>query len=377
MGATTASRRPTTSVDRVGRELGIGVIGCGYAAERLHLPALRSLRFARAVAIADTDRERLRLLGDRFSIGRRYPDAEALLRDAEVDAVLVCVPPRAHAGVALAVLDAGKHLLVEKPLCLDLDEADRVIERARRSSVTAMVGFNLRFHRHVRAARQAVDGGRVGLVDLVRTTWSSGLWPQGDQSAWRRHRLHGGGVVNEMAVHHFDLWRFLLRSEALEVFASTRSEQGDDTGATVMARLESGALTFGGFARRGGEHHEIEICGRTGRLLVSLYRFDGFEVAPASDFPGGIKSRARGLWRTLAALSGAVPRAFRGQFLDSYRAEWQHFVDGVRRGTPIDSTLEDGRRALEQVLAALHSARIRRPVTVGRGPRRLDEALDP
>ena len=82
------------------------------------------------VAIADSDPERLRLVGDRFAIQRRYLDPEVLLRDTEIDAVAVCVPPRAHAEIALAVLDAGRHLLVEKPLCLDLDDADRLVERA-------------------------------------------------------------------------------------------------------------------------------------------------------------------------------------------------------------------------------------------------------
>jgi predicted dehydrogenase len=315
-------------------------------------------------------------VGDRFAIRCRYSDAEALLRDEEVDAVLVSVPPRAHASIVLAALDAGKHLLVEKPLCLDLDEADRLVDRARRVSLTAMVGFNLRFHRHMRAARHAIEGGLVGDAELTRTTWSSGLWQAAGLSEWRRHRRLGGGVVNELAVHYLDLWRFLFRSEVCEVFAATHSDDGDDTRATITVRLENGVLALGGFAHRGAAQHEIEIVGRAGRLLVSPYRFDGFRVVPASTSPDGLRARLGVLGQTLSSLPGVLPLALRGgQFLDCYRAEWRHFVDGVRRGTPVDSTLEDGRRAVELVLAAQHSARIGRPVAIGRGHRHAGEIL--
>ncbi|MGH8713702.1 MAG: Gfo/Idh/MocA family oxidoreductase [Casimicrobiaceae bacterium] len=122
---------------------GLGIVGCGYAAEHLHLPAKRSLPALKVVAIAETDPERLRSVGERFAIARRYHDYEALLRDDKVDAVGVCVPPRANAMVVLAALDARKHVLVEKSLCLDLDEADLLVESAGRTSVTAKVGFNL------------------------------------------------------------------------------------------------------------------------------------------------------------------------------------------------------------------------------------------
>jgi predicted dehydrogenase len=153
--------------------LGVGIIGCGYAAQSLHLPTLAALASARVVAIADSDPARLRLVGGKCAMARRYADHDALLRDADVEAVAVCVPPRAHAAVAAAVLDAQKHVLVEKPLCLDLDDADRLVERAQGTPLTAMVGFNLRYHRHVRFARSAIAQGLVGPVELVRTLWST------------------------------------------------------------------------------------------------------------------------------------------------------------------------------------------------------------
>jgi myo-inositol 2-dehydrogenase / D-chiro-inositol 1-dehydrogenase len=347
--------------------LGVGIIGCGYAAQRLHLPALRSLPATRVVAIADTDPERLRLVAGRFAIARRYQDHEALLRDPEVDAVAVCVPPRAHAPIVLAALDAKKHVLVEKPLCLELDEADRLVERAARTSVTAMVGFNLRFHRHVRAARQAIAQGLIGPIELVRSLWTSRAEQHANLLEWRRRRELGGGVLHELAVHHVDLWRFLVGSEIDEVFTFTRAENFDDQTATLSARLRNGALAVSGFSQRAAEAHEIEVYGEQGRLLVSPYRFDGFDLTPASMFAGDLSRRARTLLRTIQALPGMIATATRGgSFLEAYRAQWQHFAESALHGAPAECTFDDGRQALEFILAAIDSIRSGRPTVVNR-----------
>jgi predicted dehydrogenase len=345
--------------------LGVGIIGCGYAAQSLHLPALRALASVRVVAIADSDPDRLRLVGGQFAIARRYPDHDTLLRDANVEAVAVCVPPRAHAAVAVAALDARKHVLVEKPLCLDLDEADRLVERARRIPVTTMVGFNLRYHRHVRAARRAIAQGLVGPVELVRTLWSTQFRQPAGQLEWRHRRELGGGVLNELAVHHVDLWRFLLDSEVDEISASTRAEVGDDQTATLTARLRNGALALSGFSRCAAEAHELAIYGHRGSVTASFYRADGFALAPASTFPGDLTSRVRGLLRNVRAAPDTIASALRGgAFLESYRTEWQHFAEAALTGMPAEITFDDGRRALEIVLAAVESIRTRRPVDV-------------
>lgn len=359
--------------------LGVGIIGCGYAAQRLHLPALRSLPATRVVAIADTDPERLRLVAGRFAIARRYQDHEALLRDPEVDAVAVCVPPRAHAAIVLAALDAEKHVLVEKPLCLDLDEADLLVERAARTSVTAMVGFNLRFHRHVHAARQAIAQGLIGPIELVRSLWTSRVEQHAGLLEWRRHRELGGGVLHELAVHHVDLWRFLLGSEIDEVFAfAARAEKVDDQTATLSARLRNGALAVAGFSQRAAEAHEIEVYGQQGGLLVSPYRFDGFELTPASAFAGDLSRRARALFRMIQAMPGMIVASTRGgSFLDAYRAEWQHFAESALQAAPAECTFDDGRRALELILAAIDSIRIGRPVDVTRAGRLHESSLSP
>jgi predicted dehydrogenase len=170
-----------------------------------------------------------------------------------------------------------------------------------------------------------------------------------------------------MAVHHLDLWRFLLGSEVDQVFAASRSEASDDQTATLTGWLRNGALAVSGFSQRAAEAHEIEIYGRKGRLFASPYRFDGFEVSEAATFPGDLASRARGLLRTVKALPGMISTMRQGgSFLESYRAEWQHFISCALDGIRAESAFDDGRRALELVFAAVESAQTGHPVDVSR-----------
>ncbi|HEX8206927.1 MAG TPA: Gfo/Idh/MocA family oxidoreductase, partial [Solirubrobacteraceae bacterium] len=138
--------------------LRIGFAGCGRAAAELHLPALRGRAGFTVVALADPDGERAREVAERFGVPRTYADTEALAADDAVELVAVCSPPRTHAAAALAALEAGKDVFVEKPLALDLAEADALIAAAE--GRFAAVGFNLRLHRQVMAAREALAAGR-------------------------------------------------------------------------------------------------------------------------------------------------------------------------------------------------------------------------
>ena len=162
----------------------VGIIGCGRVTETRHLPALRRLPQASVVALADVDRDRLRLVADRFRIERRHVDYTALLDDPAVQAVAVCVPAQHHVEVALAALEAGKHLLIEKPLALSLDESDRLISRAATFRSKIMVGFNLRWHRLVRHAREIIQRGVLGPPQLIHTAFTASTRLRGPVAPW-------------------------------------------------------------------------------------------------------------------------------------------------------------------------------------------------
>jgi len=121
----------------------------------------------------------------------------------------------------------------------------------------------------------------------------------------------------------------------------------------------------GVFSERASHDVEIDLCGKAGRLRIALTRFDGLEYYPTDRMPGAPAARLRNLTAFLAGLPRALPRMHRaGDYRISYREEWRHFVECIRTGAPVASTLEDGRRALAVVLATAESADLGRPVTV-------------
>lgn len=128
------------------RPIGLGIVGCGSVTQIVHLPALAQLpeRF-RVMALCDVSRVTLDGVGDRWNVPARATDYRALLARPDVEAVLIANPHVHHAAVAIAAMEAGKHVLVEKPMCLTLTEADRLIEVQARTGVTAQVGYMRRY----------------------------------------------------------------------------------------------------------------------------------------------------------------------------------------------------------------------------------------
>lgn len=345
------------------RPLGIGIVGCGRAAEMLHLPGLRAVNGLAVAAVADVDEERLRRVADRFAVQRRCRDYRELVNDPAVEIVAVLVPSGLHAEVALAAIAAEKHVLVEKPLALTGGDASRMVKRASQTARSCAVGFNLRSHRLVEEARRIVLSGALGEIELVRTATGAGFQCGRELPAWRHRRTQGGGALFEIAVHHADLWRYLTGSEVESVYAETRSRLFEDQTASVTARLSCGALIAAGFSQRTADSNEIELFGQAARLSFSLYRADSLTVQPVSDLGGGPRMRLkRGLKRVREA--PAVLRAVRagGDYLDSYPREWRRFLGSIRgAGRPV-ATFEDGRRALQIVLAMAESAERHLPV---------------
>lgn len=357
--------------------IGVGLIGCGHVAGLRHLPALAGLSDARVVALADPDSARLESLATRHGVERRYADHEALLEDPAVEVVGVLVPVARHAEVLLTTLEAEKHALVEKPLALSMADADRIVERAERSTAKVSVGFNLRAHRLVRRARELLEQGVVG---PIRSITGAMLGDPGtaDSSGqdWRTQQRLGGGALFEKGPHHYDLWRLLSGSEAVEVSSISEMTEGADLATVVSARLESGALATTALADYGPALNGMTVLGPKGRLELSVLEFDGLRFIPASSHAGDARTRLRGLRDFLRELPRGV-RTMRegGDYVGSYRREWQLFLDAVRDGRPVDCSPEDGRRALEIALAAVSSAAHGETVGTAEAPPDLEAAL--
>jgi predicted dehydrogenase len=348
----------------------LGIIGCGRVAQERHLPPLLHLPGIRVVATADTDPARSARLADRLGAALKLTDYKDLLARAEVDAVAILTPTSSHVEIGIAALDAGKHVLVEKPLALSLAESDRFIARAAGSPCKVVLGFNLRWHRLVRRALDFLSTGALGRIKAIRSVYTHDRSGE-DAPDWHRHLKLGGGVAFNEAVHHFDLWRLLTGQAIEQVFCfSTPSVHYEDETNVVAGRLSGGILATGVFSLKTGPNSEVEIYGENGRLCLSLYRFDGFDFFPASKYPGDLGDRLEKIVDVARSLPEAVPILQKGgDFQATFDGLWSHFLDCVRHNIPSHCALEDGRDSLSAALAAVESARSGMPVSLAKAGR--------
>ncbi len=357
---------------RISKSLKVGLIGCGKVAVNRHLPTLKSLKEAEVVAVADIDAECLNSVADKFQIEKRYIDYRALLQDSSVEAVVVCTPLQFHFEVALAALETGKHLLLEKPLTMTLDEADRLIDRAVKTDRKVMVGFNKRWHRLVRQARDIIQKEMLGPVGLINTVFCTGHFNR-YLPEWRLLREKGGGNLIENGSHFYDLWRFLLQSDVEEVSAVSKStDRCDDEPATVTARTVNGVFLNCVLSDFLPDRCMIEIFGQNCILRFSLHRFDGFEFIPLYSCDGNVQNRLRNIGHFFKELpQGILQARHGGDYNASFKTQWKHFINCIRQDKPVECTLEDGRHALQVALAAVKSASIRQPVKVAQAPKNI------
>ncbi len=346
----------------------IGLAGCGFVTRSFHLPALQRIEGVEVAAVADLDERALAEVAAEWGVARRYGDARELAEDPELDVVAVCVPAAAHVEVAARALEAGKHVLVEKPLALSMEDADRLVELSRESPGRAMVGFNLRSHRLVRRARAELQAQSLGAIQGLRSTFSDSVLERPGLPAWRRQRDSGGGALVDKLSHHLDLWRHLLDDEVQEVSAVSRSNGSDDSVVAVTGTMRGGVVATALGLDKTATDNELVIYGEAGSITLSLYRADGFVRARREDIPGAPRRRlvagARGFFELAA---GAIPSRRGGDFMASYVTQWRRFLRAIETGATPHCTLEDGRRALEIALAAATAADERRPVELGGG----------
>jgi myo-inositol 2-dehydrogenase/D-chiro-inositol 1-dehydrogenase len=329
--------------------VGVGVIGVGLIGAFHAANLSRRVPGARLVGVADPQPE----LADRVAaeVGCSFAtrDLDQLLARDDVEAVVVASPARYHVDAIVAAAQAGKAVFCEKPLSHELAEADRAIRAVRAAGVPSQIGFQRRFDAGYVGARELVDRGELGTIQLLRSLTR-------DPSLDEPERVTPGAVFLETLVHDFDVLRFLAGgAEPVEVFARSdalvlpdwKSRGMLDT-AVVSLRYDSGALATAdaSFQAVYGYDVRAEVFGSEGMASV------GENIGP------------RLVHHTRAGSSRSRPHWFVDVFRDAYIAELAHFVAHVRGQAKADATLDDARAALVLALASLRSAESNRPVAV-------------
>lgn len=227
--------------------IGFGIIGCG-AISRRHAEAISGIPVARLVAACDVAEEAATEFASRHG-GRTYGDYRLMLEDPSVDAVIVATPSGLHSRMAMDALDAGKHVLVEKPLALRPEDAQRLVQRARKAGRFLGTVHPNRYYPASQMARAAVREGRLGLlshgVATVRLNRSQGYY---DEAPWRKSSAMDGGVLFNQGWHAMDMLLWVMGPavgavvEARKVGACRVHEMEAEDVAIVTMRFERGAL---------------------------------------------------------------------------------------------------------------------------------------
>ena len=338
----------------------VGLIGCGSIGRLVHLDILAYLPDAELVALAECDPQR------RIEATRRVPqiaafaDYQELVKMSEVEAVVICLPNALHAEAAVAALEQGKHVYLEKPLAISLQEARRVLAAWRQAGVVGMIGFNFRFHALYQDARRHIQSGRIGEVIAIRSVFAaSGR----TAPSWKQTRQHGGGVLLDLASHHVDLVHFLFGQPVREVFGRLRSQRSEGDSAALQLRLADGLLVQSFFSISAVDEDCFEIYGRSGKLMIDRYLSLDVEITdPEIDF-SRLKQLGRGL-RTLLTGPNVREKMKAPRREPSYKAALKHFVAAVRSNQRCSPDFADGYRSLAVLEAVEESARTGRVVSL-------------
>ena len=321
------------------KELNIGVVGLGAIGQK-HCEVLAQIRQANLVAVADVSPELLNKTAEKFG-AKAYAGYEKMLLHPGLDAIVVATPDHLHRDVTIAAAEAGKHILVEKPIATTEEDALAMMVAAEKAKVKLMVGFTLRFVPHYIQARQAVASGKLGQVISVFARRLNVI-TQAERIGGRT------GVLHFLGIHDFDMLRWMVGSEPVSIYAEASTSvprvYPQENEAFTIIRFENGVVACAQIgwnlpkSHPGGRDFKLDISGSEGSLNMDLAK-QGLEIYSESEakFP----STAPGL-------------------IEEDRA----FVNCVLDDTAVPVSGKDGLVALQMVSAALKSIETGLPVSL-------------
>jgi myo-inositol 2-dehydrogenase/D-chiro-inositol 1-dehydrogenase len=327
--------------------LRIGILGAGRIGA-FHARALAADPLVSELTITDTDQRRAERLADELR-ARHAASAQELVA-AGVDALVIATATPAHAPLLHLAADARLPAFCEKPIALDLDTTDDVLEHVAATGILLQVGFQRRFDPGYLAARQAVGSGALGELSLVRVTGHDPEPPPEEYVA------ASGGMWRDLLIHDFDVVPWVVGEDIVEVYAegTARSEMFDryndvDTAAAVL-RFSSGLLGVVSGSRHDplGYDIRLEVFGSRDSIAVGLD-----ERTPLRSVEPNVARRPQRGYRD-----------FMERFATAYTAELHAFLEAVRDGLPSPCGGQAARQALRLALVAERSRAQHRPVAV-------------
>lgn len=315
-----------------------GLLGAGRIG-KVHARAIAGDPGATLAAVADAIPAAAAALAAEY--GAETSSIEAIAAADDIDAVVICTPTDTHADLIERFARAGMGIFCEKPIDLSLARVRDCLRVVEDTGATLMVGFNRRFDPDFNALKAAIDGGRIGDVEMVTLTSRDPGPPPYD------YIERSGGIFRDMTIHDFDMARWLLGEEVETVFAAASvlvdpeiGRRGDYDSANVILTTASGRQCTITNSRRAtyGYDQRIEVLGSGGAVAAENTRLASIEVANADGFT-----------------RPPLLDFFMTRYTEAYAAEIGAFVAALRNGTPPPVTGHDGLMALALADAALKS----------------------
>jgi myo-inositol 2-dehydrogenase / D-chiro-inositol 1-dehydrogenase len=330
------------------KKLKVGVIGAGRIG-KVHAETIaRSVPEAQIVAIADVNLAAAQELADRVLVKMVTADHLAVIRNPDVDAVIICSPTGTHAPYTIEAAKAGKHIFCEKPIALDLDTIKKVLKTVEECRVKFMLGFNRRFDSNFMKIKQMVVEGKVGKIHIVRITSRDPAPPPAEYVA------ASGGMFLDMTIHDFDMARFVAGDDVTEVFAlggvmvdPAIGKAGDIDTAVITLQFKGGAFGVIDNSRQAvyGYDQRVEVFGSEGMVKVDNNAPDTHDYYSRN------------------GVHASLPlNFFMDRYIEAYANEIKEFCQAVVEDKPVSVGGIDGLMSVAIGLAAKKSLAEHRPV---------------
>ncbi len=335
-------------------KLGVGVVGVGEMGRRHAENLRRQVPEARLVAIADVAHERVKQIAEELELENYFSNIDEMLACKDIDAIVIAVPDKFHAKVIAAAAAAGKDILCEKPLATDRADAQNALQAVASAGVRLQVGFMRRYDPAYAAAMKRIEAGEIGEPVVFKS-----IGRDRDAPPLAAYQSNINGMLfYTNTIHDFDLARWLMRDEVMEVQAYTTvairpelAQYGDVVAGVVNLKFARGAIgNIESYAQAMYAYDvRTEIVGSKGSIFVG-----SVEKTPVT---------------FLSVEGGATVLAdhFLSRFADAYLTEVRDFVHNMLHDLPPRVTGEDGMRALEIAIAAEESHVQGGPRAVARG----------
>ncbi len=340
------------------KNLGFGIVGCGLISD-WHARAVEAIEGAYLVGVTDVNKDAREKTALKYGV-RSFDSLEQMLNNKEIDVVSICTPSGLHAPLAIKAANAGKHIILEKPMALNLKESDEIIEACDKNNVKLTVISQLRFTDSVARVKAALAEGLLGRI-IMGNVYMKYYRSQEyyDQSSWRgTWKMDGGGALMNQGIHGIDLLQYIM-GDVKSVFAHTRTLARNietEDSAIAILEFENGALgsiegttsIYPGFSR------VLEVNGSKGTIALqedSIIKW----IIEGKDAPEGI------LERETSNKSASNPADFG---IEGHIAQITDMVNAIREDRKPLVDQHEGRKPIEIIMAVYESSRTGKLVTL-------------